>query len=67
MNQPQHPDLLLHQQQARTITRGSRQAADTAAMNAYYDAIEAGKGKEEANEIFTNTYKQFLSHEIQND
>lgn len=58
-----HPDLLQAQQQAKAITRGSRQAADTAAMNAMWDAIEAGKSREEYEKVFNETYKNHLSHE----
>ena len=55
----EHPDHLLHQQQARAITRGSRQAADTAAMEAMFDALDSGVGREEANQIFfTDLYKR---------
>jgi hypothetical protein len=60
MLNPPHPDHLLHQQQVRSITRGGRQAADSAAMEAYYDAIEAGKSREEANKIFSQTYINVL-------
>lgn len=55
-----HPDHLLHQQQARAITRGSRQAADTAAMEAMFDALDSGVGREEAEKVFQNTYIKVL-------
>lgn len=67
LTQPQHPDTHTNYRALKQIRRGSRQAADTAAMEAMYDAIEAGRSKEEAEKVFNDTYKQFLSHEIQND
>lgn len=60
MNQLDHPDTDLHQQQVRSITRGGRQAADSAAMEAYWLALESGKSKDEANEIFSQTYINVL-------
>ncbi len=55
-----HPDELLHHHATRQITRGGTQAADNAAMEAYWQAIEAGKSKEEAGEIFRETYQKCL-------
>jgi hypothetical protein len=55
-----HPDTHLHEQQVRKITRGSRQTADTAAMEAMFDAITAGKGRKEAETIFIQTYKMVV-------
>lgn len=60
MNQPEHPDLLLQQSATKSITRGARQTADTAAMEAYYDAIEAGKSKDEAGELFIKTFQKMV-------
>lgn len=57
---PNHPDLLANQQATKQITRGSRQAADTAAMNAMWDALDEGKSREEAEEIFSQTYLNVL-------
>lgn len=58
-----HPDATTDWQAFKAIKRGSMQAADTAAMEAMFDALDAGVGKEEANEIFNNTYKNCKSHE----
>lgn len=58
----QHPDTHLHQQQVRSITRGGTQAADDKAMDAYWQALEGGKNREEANKIFSQTYIQALNH-----
>lgn len=57
-----HPDEPLHRTQVKQITRGSRQAADDQAMNAMWEAIEAGKNREEAEEIFCNTYLKNIGH-----
>lgn len=56
----EHPDLLAQQHAVKAITRGARQSADTAAMEAYYDAIEEGKSKDEAGEVFIKTYQKSL-------
>jgi hypothetical protein len=55
-----HPDELLHQQQVKAITRGSRQAADDKAMDAMWEALEAGKSNKEAAEIYSQTYQSFI-------
>lgn len=60
MTQIDHPDELLHRTQVKAITRGSRQAADDAAMDAMWDALEAGKSREEAETIFSQTYIKIL-------
>lgn len=52
-----HPDTIKDWHDFKAIKRGGRQEADTAAMNAMWDALEAGKGREEAETIFLNTYK----------
>lgn len=55
-----HPDLLTNNHAVKQITRGGRQAADSAAMEAYYDAIEEGKSVEEAGIIFIKEYQKSL-------
>lgn len=55
-----HPDALANEAAVKKITRGSRQAADDQAMDAMWEAIESGKSKEEANQIFSDTYVKFL-------
>lgn len=62
MNQTEHPDTLPNQTATKAITRGSRQAADDQAMNAMWEAIEEGKSREEAEEIFCNTYLKNIGH-----
>lgn len=57
----EHPDTLTNQIAVKQITRGGRQAADDQAMEAMFDALDSGKSKEEANEIFSNTYIQVLN------
>lgn len=56
----EHPDEHLHRDQVKAIIRGSRQSADTAAMEAMWEAIEAGKTREESETIFSETYQKFL-------
>lgn len=55
-----HPDELSNQTAVNAITRGGRQAADDKAMEAMWQAIEQGRSKEEAGEIFSQTYKKVL-------
>ena len=55
-----HPDTHLHQQQVKQITRGGKQAADDKAMEAMFDALDSGKSREEANQIFSQTYINVL-------
>lgn len=55
-----HPDTLLHQHQVKQITRGGRQAADSAAMEAMWCALDRGKSREEAKDIFSQTYIKVL-------
>lgn len=55
-----HPDLLADHHAAKQITRGGRQAADDVAMEAYWQALEAGKSKDEAGEIMIKTYQKVL-------
>lgn len=61
MMQLPHPDTLKDWHDLKAIKRGSMQAADDAAMEAYWLAMEAGLSKEEAAEVFSKTYKQFLN------
>lgn len=60
--QPDHPDALQAQAATKQITTGGRQAADTAAMEAYYDAIEQGKTVDEAGEVFIRTYQKHINN-----
>jgi hypothetical protein len=55
-----HPDELQTRQQVKSITRGGTQAADDKAMEAMWVALESGRSKEEANEIFSQTYIKVL-------
>lgn len=58
MRRPEpHPDTHLHQQQAKAITRGGKQAAEDAAMEAMWQAMERGESKQEVERIFFDTYK----------
>lgn len=62
MIQQPHPDEPLTQQAIKNIKRGALQAADDRAMEAMWQALESGMSKEEAERIFSNTYKKMLSH-----
>lgn len=55
-----HPDLCLQQAQVKQITRGSCQFADDKAMDAMWQALDSGMGKEEAGKVFSDTYKKCL-------
>lgn len=55
-----HPDTLANQTAVKQITRGSRQAADDAAMEAYWQAIERGESKDKAGEVFIKTYQKMV-------
>lgn len=60
MNQTEHPDTHLQQAQAKQITTGSRQYADDMAMDAMWRALDSGMDKEEAEKVFSDTYKKCL-------
>jgi len=60
MLQLPHPDELLTQHQVKAITSGGLQAADSAAMEAMWQALNEGRSKEEAEKIFSDTYKKVL-------
>lgn len=58
MLQLPHPDELKDWQAFKETQRGGRQAADTAAMKAMFDALDRGESKEEAERIFNDTYNK---------
>jgi hypothetical protein len=60
MLQLPHPDFLTNQTAVKQITRGGTQAADDQAMEAMWQAIESGRSKEEANQIFSQAYQSFI-------
>ena len=51
-----HPDEITNQTATKQMTRGGMQAADGQAMEAMWQALDSGKSKEEANQIFSQTY-----------
>lgn len=55
-----HPDELLNKRQAYEMKRGSRQAAEDAAIEAYIKATDEGKSRKEAEQIHSETYIKFL-------
>lgn len=62
MRQPEpHPDTYTNQQAVRNLKYNGRQATTTAAMNAMYDALEEGKTRQEAEEIYCSYFNK--SHE----
>lgn len=58
----EHPDALTNHPAVKAITRGSRQSADDAAIEAYWQAIEQGKSAEGAEAIFSDTYYKIVSN-----
>ena len=56
-----HPDTTLDWQSLKAIKRGGKQAADDQAMDEYWLAIESGKSKDEAGEVFIRTYQKVIS------
>lgn len=55
-----HPDTTHDWQSLKAINRGGMQSADDAAMEAYWLALDGGASKEEANNVFSDTYKNCL-------
>jgi hypothetical protein len=55
-----HPDTHLNHHATRQITRGGNQAADDVAMEAFWKALDSGKSKDEAGEIFIKTYQKVV-------
>ncbi len=55
---PEHPDTLQDYHRLKQIEKGGKQALETAAMNAMWDAIDEGKGKEEAERIFFSFFNK---------
>lgn len=64
MYPPEHPDTLANQQQIKSITRGGTQAADSAAMEAYWQALENGMTVSEAGEVFIKTYQSVVNKKL---
>lgn len=60
MTTSDHPDTLINESAVKAITRGSCQAADDQAMDAMWEALEAGKSREEVEKIFSDTYIKCL-------
>lgn len=64
LNLEPHPDLHLDYHRLKSIEKGGKQAIETTAMNAMWDAIEEGKGREEAERIYFSFFNK-NSHERQ--
>lgn len=60
MTEP-HPDTYLQQTQVKQITTGGTQFADDKAMEAMWWALDSGADKEEAEKVFSDTYKKCLN------
>jgi hypothetical protein len=57
-----HPDTAQDYQRLKQIQRGGKQAIETTAMNAMWDAIEEGRSREEAEKIYFSFFNK-KSHE----
>lgn len=65
MKQPEpHPDTLQDYYRLKSIEKGSKQAIETTAMNAMWDALEEGRSREEAEKVFFSFFNK-QSHERQ--
>jgi hypothetical protein len=53
-----HPDTIQDYHRLKAIEKGSKQAIETSAMNAMWDAIERGESKEEASKIFFSFFNK---------
>jgi hypothetical protein len=60
MRQEPHADEVTDYHTLKAIRRGGTQSADTAAMEAMWQAIERGESKEEAEKQFSETYQKGL-------
>lgn len=58
----EHPDHTTDYRALKAIHRGGTQSADTAAMEAMWQAIERGGSKEDAEAIFSKTYQKFVNN-----
>lgn len=54
----EHPDTLQDFYRLKSIEKGGMQALETTAMNAMCDAIEEGKGREEAEKVFFSFFNK---------
>lgn len=52
----EHPDLLADYHRLKQIQKGSKQALETTAMNAMWEALDNGATKEEAEKVFFNHF-----------
>lgn len=54
----EHPDTLQDYYRLKAIEKGGKQAIETTAMNAMWDAIEEGRSREEAEKIYFNHFNK---------
>lgn len=54
----EHPDTLQDYRRLKQIEKGGKQAIETTAMNAMYDALDEGRSREEAERIFFNHFNK---------
>lgn len=59
MRQDPHPDTHLQHQAVKQITTGGRQEQQTAAMNAYFDVIDATGDKGKAEMAYWEIHKKY--------
>lgn len=53
-----HPDHLSDYARLKAIRRGSRQAIEDSAIDAYHKALDEGKGREEAEESYFSFFNK---------
>lgn len=55
---PEHPDTAQDYYRLKQIEKGGKQAIETSAMNAMWDAIDNGATKEEAEKIYFSFFNK---------
>ena len=53
-----HPDTLTDYYRLKQIEKGGKQAIETSAMNAMWDALDRGESKEEAERIYFSFFNK---------
>lgn len=58
MYSAEHPDTAHDYYRLKAIEKGGKQAIETSAMNAMWDALDRGASKEEAEKVFFNHFNK---------
>lgn len=58
MQQPEHPDTLTDYHRLKSIEKGGKQAIETTAMNAMWEALDNGAKREEAERIYFSFFNK---------